>query len=143
MDAEVIVVGGGIAGCALATRLAEADVSVLVLEREHVYRDVVRGDALVPWGFQEAVQLGIAGEILETKGVSVMTRMVPYDETLTVGKAQCRSRDLANVVDGAPGVVGVGTPNCGKPWQLRLARPGPRSFGASGARSCTGATTHR
>jgi 2-polyprenyl-6-methoxyphenol hydroxylase-like FAD-dependent oxidoreductase len=36
--------------------------------------------------------------------------MVPYDESLTVEQAQRRSRDLFDVVDGAPGVVGVGHP---------------------------------
>lgn len=110
MDAEVIIVGGGIAGCALAVRLAAAGIAVIVLERERVYRDIVRGEALVPWGFQEARQLGLADVILETEGVSVMTRMVPYDESLSFEQAQRRARDLSDVVDGAPGVVGVGHP---------------------------------
>lgn len=110
MDAEVVVVGGGIAGCALAIRLARAGIAVTVLEREHVYRDIVRGEAMVPWGFREAVELGIADTILETDGVSVMTKMVPYDEGLTVEQAQRRSRDLSTVVPNAPGVVGVGHP---------------------------------
>ena len=110
VNAEVIVVGGGIAGCALAVRLADAGIAVTVLERERVYRDIVRGEALVPWGFQEAQQLGLADVILETQGVSVMTRMVPYDESLSVEQAQRRARDLSGVVDGAPGVVGVGHP---------------------------------
>ena len=110
MDADVIVVGGGIAGCALTVRLAEAGMAVTVLERERVYRDIVRGEALVPWGFHEALELGVADVILETEGVSVMTRMVPYDESLTVEQAQRRSRDLSDAVDGAPGVVGIGHP---------------------------------
>jgi 2-polyprenyl-6-methoxyphenol hydroxylase-like FAD-dependent oxidoreductase len=124
MDAEVIVVGGGIAGCALATRLAEAGVAVTVLERERVYRDIVRGEALVPWGFQEAVQLGLANVILETEGVSVMTRMVPYDESLSVEQAQRRSRELSNVVDGAPGVVGVGHPELREALATAAAKAG-------------------
>jgi 2-polyprenyl-6-methoxyphenol hydroxylase-like FAD-dependent oxidoreductase len=110
MDTDVVVVGGGIAGCALAVRLAGAGVSVTVLEREQTYRDIVRGEALVPWGFQEAVQLGIAEVILGTDGVSVMTKMVPYDEAVSVEQAQRRSRDLSDVVPGAPGVIGVGHP---------------------------------
>jgi 2-polyprenyl-6-methoxyphenol hydroxylase-like FAD-dependent oxidoreductase len=110
VDVDVIVIGGGIAGCALAVRLADAGIAVTVLERERVYRDIVRGEALVPWGFQEAVELGIVNAILETDGVSVMTRMVPYDESLSVEQAQRRTRDLSNVVDGAPGVIGVGHP---------------------------------
>jgi 2-polyprenyl-6-methoxyphenol hydroxylase-like FAD-dependent oxidoreductase len=110
VDAEVIIVGGGIAGCALAVRLAAAGIAVIVLERERVYRDIVRGEALVPWGFREARHLGLADVILETEGVSVMTRMVPYDESLSFEQAQRRARDLSDVVDGAPGVVGVGHP---------------------------------
>lgn len=124
MDSEVIVVGGGVAGCALAVRLAEAGVAVTVLEREHVYRDIVRGEALVPWGFQEAVALGVADVILETEGVSVMTRMVPYDESLTVEQAQRRARELAGVVDGAPGVVGVGHPELREALATAAAKAG-------------------
>lgn len=126
MDAEVIVVGGGVAGCALATRLAEAGVAVTVLERERVYRDIVRGEALVPWGFREAEQLGVADAILETNGVSVMTRMVPYDESLSVEQAQRRSRDLSNVVDGAPGVVGVGHPELRESLATAATKAGAR-----------------
>ena len=124
MDAEVIVVGGGIAGCALAVRLAHAGIAVTVLERERVYRDIVRGEALVPWGFQEALQLGVADVLLETDGVSVMTKMVPYDESFTVEQAQRRSRDLSNVVDGAPGVVGVGHPELREALASAAAKAG-------------------
>jgi len=110
MDAEVVIVGGGIAGCTLAIRLANAGIAVTVLEREQHYRDIVRGEAMVPWGFREAVQLGIAETILQTEGVSVMTKMVPYDEGFSVEQARRRSRDLSTAVPGAPGVVGVGHP---------------------------------
>lgn len=110
MDAEVVIVGGGIAGCTLAIRLADAGIAVTVLEREQVYRDIVRGEAMVPWGFREAVELGVAEAILQTDGVSVMTKMVPYDEGFSVEQAQRRSRDLSTAVPGAPGVVGVGHP---------------------------------
>jgi 2-polyprenyl-6-methoxyphenol hydroxylase-like FAD-dependent oxidoreductase len=126
MDSEVIVVGGGIAGCALAARLAEAGIAVTVLERERVYRDIVRGEALVPWGFQEATELGLAEVILGTDGVSVMTRMVPYDESLTVEQAQRRSRDLSGVVPGAPGVVGVGHPELREALVTAAAKAGAR-----------------
>ncbi|QEN16448.1 FAD-dependent oxidoreductase [Mycolicibacterium sp. ELW1] len=110
VDADVIVIGGGIAGCAMAFRLAGMGVAVTVLERERVYRDIVRGEALVPWGFREATELGIANTILETEGVSLITKMVPYDESLSAEQAQRRARDLSNVVDDAPGIIGVGHP---------------------------------
>jgi flavin-dependent dehydrogenase len=84
MDADIVVIGGGIAGCTLAIRLATAGLAVTSIEQEPVYRDIVRGEALVPWGFHEAVELGIVDTILETEGASVMTKMVPYDEGLSV-----------------------------------------------------------
>lgn len=109
-DSDVVIVGGGIGGCALATRLATAGLAVTVLERDLVYRDIVRGEAMVPWGYREALELGVAETILATEGVSVMTRMVPYDESLTVDEAKQLSNDLSQAVPGAPGVIGVGHP---------------------------------
>ena len=88
MDADVVVVGGGIAGCTLAIRLANAGIAVRVLEREQTYRDIVRGEAMVPWGFREAVEVGVAETIMQADGVSVMTKMVPYDEGLSVEEAR-------------------------------------------------------
>ncbi|MDP8932110.1 MAG: FAD-dependent oxidoreductase, partial [Actinomycetota bacterium] len=42
-SADVVVVGGGIAGSALATALAMGGLEVVVLERQSAYRDKVRG----------------------------------------------------------------------------------------------------
>ena len=36
---DVVVVGGGIGGCAVARALAEADLGVVVLERQTSYRN--------------------------------------------------------------------------------------------------------
>jgi 2-polyprenyl-6-methoxyphenol hydroxylase-like FAD-dependent oxidoreductase len=109
-DTDVAVIGGGIAGATMAIRLARAGIGVTVLEREHTYRDIVRGEALVPWGFREAAELGVADTIMETDGVSVMTKMVAYDEGVSADDARRFSRDLSGVVPGAPGAVGVGHP---------------------------------
>jgi flavin-dependent dehydrogenase len=46
---DVVVIGGGIAGNALATVLARARRAVLVLERSTVYRDRVRGEGFHAW----------------------------------------------------------------------------------------------
>lgn len=54
---DVIVVGGGIAGNALATVLARAGKAVLVLERSSAYQDRVRGEYVQPWGVAEARRL--------------------------------------------------------------------------------------
>jgi flavin-dependent dehydrogenase len=50
MDYDLITVGGGLAGAALAKALAERGARVLVLERETRFRDRVRGEAMHPWG---------------------------------------------------------------------------------------------
>lgn len=55
---DVAVVGGGIAGSAVAALLAEDGLGVLVVERERRFRDRVRGEALHPWGAAEADRLG-------------------------------------------------------------------------------------
>lgn len=124
MESEVVIVGGGIAGCTLAIRLAKAGVAVTVLEREPIYRDIVRGEAMLPWGFGEAVELGVAETILQTEGVSVMTKMVPYDEGVRIEQAQRRSRDLSAVVPKAPGVVGVGHPELRESLATAAVRAG-------------------
>ena len=46
---DVAIVGGGIAGAALATVLARDGYTVLLLERQTSYRDKVRGEVLVCW----------------------------------------------------------------------------------------------
>jgi len=56
---DVIIVGGGLAGAAVARVLAAADRRVLVLERETVFRDRVRGEWLAPWGVEEARRLNL------------------------------------------------------------------------------------
>jgi len=68
MDADVIVVGAGLAGAALATSLARHGTRVLVLEREEVFRDRVRGEGMAPWGVAEARALGLAEVILARCG---------------------------------------------------------------------------
>ena len=59
-EADVVVVGGGIVGGALATALARAGVDVCVLERGSHHRDRNKGEALVPWGYRELDRLGLA-----------------------------------------------------------------------------------
>ena len=57
---DAAIVGGGVAGSALAVALARAGRAVLLVERAARFRDRVRGDALFPWGALEASRLGIA-----------------------------------------------------------------------------------
>ena len=70
---EVVIIGGGIAGNALATVLARAGRAVLVLERATVYRDRVRGELFRPWGVAEARQLGLYELAFARRGRSAET----------------------------------------------------------------------
>jgi 2-polyprenyl-6-methoxyphenol hydroxylase-like FAD-dependent oxidoreductase len=65
---DLITVGGGLGGAALARAMAERGARVLVVEREREFRDRVRGEVLSPWGVAEARALGIADRLLATCG---------------------------------------------------------------------------
>jgi menaquinone-9 beta-reductase len=88
-DYDVITIGGGLAGAALAKRLAEGGMRVLVLERETAFRDRVRGEQMHCWGVAEARTLGLYGVLLETCGHEVR-----YWSQQFVGFSDPRERDL-------------------------------------------------
>jgi len=56
---DLAIVGGGLAGSALAKSMAEKRFRVVVLEREKEFRDRVRGEQMACWGVAEARELGI------------------------------------------------------------------------------------
>ncbi|MGE5110520.1 MAG: FAD-dependent oxidoreductase [Acidobacteriaceae bacterium] len=60
MSYDLIVIGGGVTGSALASRMASSGARVLIVEREEKFHDRIRGEALQPWGVAEVHKLGIA-----------------------------------------------------------------------------------
>ena len=56
---DIVTVGGGLGGSALAKAMAERGARVLVVERETHFKDRVRGEALSPWGVADAKALGL------------------------------------------------------------------------------------
>lgn len=124
VDVDIVVVGGGVAGCAVAAAMATAGRSVVVLERETAYVDRVRGEGMVQWGFEAATQLGLAEAILGAPGVSFMTTLVAYDELVTVEQAQRRSTDLGAILPSVPGLVSVGHPEMREALAQEAARQG-------------------
>ena len=68
---DLVVVGGGLAGSSLALTLAREGVSVLVVERERVFRDRVRGEVMATWGTAEAKQLGLYELLRERCAIDV------------------------------------------------------------------------
>lgn len=64
---EIVIVGGGIAGAALGSALAQAGLDVAVLEASTRFDDRVRGESMQPWGVREADNLGLV-EVLQAAG---------------------------------------------------------------------------
>ena len=93
----------------MAHVLARAGLSVLVLEREHNYRDKVRGEYIPPWGVREIQQLGLQ-DVLLAAGGRLVSRLVPFDEVLQPEAAERRGDRIAQAVAGAPGSLNVGHP---------------------------------
>ena len=56
---DIVTIGGGLGGSALAKAMAEHGARVLVLEAETRFRDRVRGESMMPWGVAEARELGV------------------------------------------------------------------------------------
>lgn len=104
-EADLVVVGGGIAGGALATVMARNGADVILLERQSHYRDHVRGELLWPWGVKVAQDLGLESVFLEA-GARVVRTMVSFDE----GSEHPQSDDSAVVIAGVGGSVNLAHP---------------------------------
>jgi 2-polyprenyl-6-methoxyphenol hydroxylase-like FAD-dependent oxidoreductase len=71
--ADLLVVGGGLAGASLAAVMAREGADVIVVERERSYRDRVRGEVIAAWGTVEARRLGLLATLLDGCAVEVPT----------------------------------------------------------------------
>lgn len=94
---DVVTVGGGFAGAALAMSLAERGVRVQVVEREREFKDRIRGEQMQPWGVAEARALGVYDLMRRTGG-----HEQPWID-MFLGPAQIAHRDLtATTPQAAP-----------------------------------------
>lgn len=106
---DLVIVGGGIGGGALATVLAREGIDIVVLERETVYPDRVRGEWIAPWGVAEAKRLDLLDLLLEHGGL-IISRNVLYDEIWPPDAAEQHSLDLTAMHPDAPGALCIGHP---------------------------------
>jgi 2-polyprenyl-6-methoxyphenol hydroxylase-like FAD-dependent oxidoreductase len=106
---QIVIVGGGIGGGALATVLARNGMEVVIVERETAYPDRVRGEFVAPWGVAEFKRLGLL-ELLYAHGAMHTKRNVPYDENWSSEQAERRALDLTKLHPEAPGPLCVGHP---------------------------------
>jgi 2-polyprenyl-6-methoxyphenol hydroxylase-like FAD-dependent oxidoreductase len=99
---DLVIVGGGIGGSALATVTARAGKSVLLLEASTVYEDRVRGEWIAPWGVAEVQRLGLY-DLLMSAGGHHITRHITYDETVAPAVAEASPLPLNIFKPGVPG----------------------------------------
>ena len=120
---DVVVVGGGIAGSALASVLARAGKDVLVLEQQTTYKDKVRGETMPPWGVLEATRMGLL-DTLYAAGGEMATTFVLYDELRTPAEAEAMALPLGMFVPGVEGQLNVGHPEASEALSKRAADDG-------------------
>ncbi|MDP1736282.1 MAG: FAD-dependent monooxygenase [Caulobacter sp.] len=107
---DVVIVGGGIGGSALAATLAGAGIDVLLLEQSEVYEDRVRGEWIAPWGVAEVRRLGLLETLLDA-GAHYLGRHITYDETRTPEEAEARTLPLGIFLPDVPGPLTIGNPH--------------------------------
>jgi len=110
MDHEIVIVGGGIGGSALAAVLAGRGVDVLLLEQSEVFEDRVRGEWIAPWGVAEARRVGLY-DVLMAAGGHHLARHVTYDESRTPQEAEARTLPLSMFLPDVPGPLCIGNPH--------------------------------
>jgi 2-polyprenyl-6-methoxyphenol hydroxylase-like FAD-dependent oxidoreductase len=98
---DLVIIGGGIGGSALATVMQRAGRSCLVLERTTEYPDRTKGEWIAPWGVAEALQLDLLDVIARARG-HFIRRHVSFDPALDPDEALATPTELALL----PGVDG-------------------------------------
>lgn len=98
---DLVIVGGGFGGAALATVMQRAGRRCLVLERTTEFPDRTKGEWIAPWGVVEAQRLGLVDDIATARG-HVLHRHISYDETRDPAQAEALTLDLGML----PGVAG-------------------------------------
>ncbi len=71
LDADVIIVGGGVTGCAMATALADGKRKILILEARTGHKPRFAGELLHPTGTQVLDDLGFLETLRRHGGVDV------------------------------------------------------------------------
>jgi 2-polyprenyl-6-methoxyphenol hydroxylase-like FAD-dependent oxidoreductase len=87
---EVVIIGGGIGGSALAASLASAGIAATILEKSTVHVDHVRGEWIAPWGVAETQRLGLY-DVLMKAGGHHLKRHIPYGDDVDIESAQAQA----------------------------------------------------
>jgi 2-polyprenyl-6-methoxyphenol hydroxylase-like FAD-dependent oxidoreductase len=92
-DPEVVIVGAGIGGSALASVLARSGVAVTILEKSLMHLDHVRGEWIAPWGVAETQRLGLYETLIKAGGHH-LGRHIAYGDDVDAKTAESQLLDL-------------------------------------------------
>ncbi|MDZ4777928.1 MAG: FAD-dependent monooxygenase [Alphaproteobacteria bacterium] len=106
---DLIVVGGGIGGSALATVMARHGKRVLLLEAQEAYQDRVRGEWIAPWGVIETQRVGLYDTLMAAGGHH-LKRHITYDESIAPEAAEASAQPLDIFMPGVPGPLCIRHP---------------------------------
>ena len=81
-EADIVIVGAGIVGCAAAVAFGKQGRSVILLEKSLKEPDRIVGELLQPGGVNALEKLGLKGTFIEGHGVR--------QDMLTIGKRLSR-----------------------------------------------------
>lgn len=79
---DIAIIGGGVAGSSLAIVLQRAGWRTLVVEREPLFKDRVRGEACHPWGVKELIELDLKTFVDQIGGLELPVWSVYKDAEL-------------------------------------------------------------
>ena len=112
-EAEIVIVGGGIAGLSLASALARDGHAVTVLEASVEYEDRVRGESMLPWGVAEAKELGVLPALLDADA-RVTETWVHYDAFVPTEVSLANRIPAGMMIPDIPGSMNLRHPEaCG------------------------------
>lgn len=106
---DLVIVGGGIGGSALAAVMARAGRQVLLLEQSETYQDRVRGEWIAPWGVDEVKRLGLY-DLLRSVGGHHVARHATFDEGKDPAAAEAEALPLGIFRPDVPGPLCMGHP---------------------------------
>lgn len=129
-ESDVVIVGGGFAGGALATVLARNGVPVTLLERQESYEDKVRGEFMGTWGVAEMARMGL-NDCLIDGGAWALRYWRQWDELFEPDEAPATELTFVRTTPEVEGPVSLSHPATCDALSRAAAAAGARvEFGA-------------
>lgn len=134
---DLIIVGGGVAGSAMATVMGRAGRRCLVLERTTEFADRTKGEWIAPWGVAEAERLGLIDDIARARG-HVLRRHARLGPEIDPEES-VRQALLLDELPGVPGAMTQRHPDLCQALLDAASEAGAQTIrGASGVEVRTG-----